>query len=339
MIPRRVMLCLFLVALTASASLAEQPRYLRLDLLTTNDLHANLLPVNYAPNLKGKVPVVENAGGAARRASVIREIRAEARTPVLLLDSGDTTYGVNPLAKAFHGAPDVEVMNALAYEAMGPGNHDFQWPAADSLRNIRNSRFPWVCANLVDKNTGKLLLEPYVIREIWGVRVAFFGLITQLVNKEVYKAAHELNLESVEPIAVAAKLVPELRAKADIVICLSHLGTVLDRQLAKTAPGIDVILGGHSHTRLPHPEAVQVAEPTAFCLGVVPVVQAFCWGGEIGRTQVIFRRDPATGRYALMSYNGDLISINPSLAEDSEIAAIVGKYQKRMKPAAAAVKQ
>ena len=318
------------LVLAASACAADGPRYFELTLLTTNDLHAHLVPFNHPDNLKGRCPVLENVGGAARRATIVNRIRAESTCPVLLLDSGDTTYGSNPLARRFHGEPDVAVLNAMSYDAMAPGNHDFQWPAADTLRNIKDSQFPWVCANLVDEKTGKLFLEPYVIREIDGVRVALFGLITTGANQPQYKATHELGLKALDPIKEAQKIVPEVRQKADIVICLSHLGVNEDEKLVAAVPGIDIILGGHSHTRLLHPKMTPSGTSTATCLGAVPIVQAFMWGSEMGCTRVVFRRDETTGTYSLMSCKGELISVDNTIPDDPAIAAIISDYQRRL---------
>ena len=115
-----IIICLSLATAVAAA---DQPTYLELTLLTTNDLHANLVPFNQADSLAGKIPQIKDVGGAARRATFVNRVRAESTTPVLLLDSGDTTFGSNPIAKAFHGAPDVDVLNAMGYIAMEPGNH------------------------------------------------------------------------------------------------------------------------------------------------------------------------------------------------------------------------
>lgn len=329
---RRFLIPLLIFAALASAvgAGAQQPSYLDLTLLTTNDLHANLVPFDQAATLAGEIPQTKDVGGAARRATIVNRARAESRGYVLLLDSGDTTYGSNPIAKAFHGAPDVDVMNTMRYDAMEPGNHEFQWPSVDTLRNLKASRFTWVCANLVDEKTGKLFVQPYVIREIGGVRVAFVGLITLLVNSDPYRARRELGLKAVDPIETAKKLVPEIRRKADVVICLSHLGAGLDRQLAKDVPGIDIILGGHSHTRLAQPILVPVGTPSATWLGAVPVVQAFQWGSEMGDTRVIFRRDPSTGAYSLMSCKGKLISIDNTVPEDPVISRLIQGYQAEM---------
>jgi|LSQX01.2.fsa_nt_gb 2',3'-cyclic-nucleotide 2'-phosphodiesterase (5'-nucleotidase family) len=328
-----------LIALMAplAATAQQQPSYLQLTLLSTNDLHANVAPFKQADKFKDELPAIENVGGAARRATIInRERQANSGGYVLLLDSGDTTFGTNPIAKAFRGAPDVEVMNALGLIAMCPGNHEFEWPSADTLRNLKSSKFPWICANLVDEKTGKLFVEPYIIRQYGGVRIGFLGLITSLVNKDNYKGRKELGLIQIDPIEVAQKIVPEIRQKADILIVLSHLGYTLDQELAKAVPGIDVILGGHSHTRLPRPTMVKVAEPTAYSIGEVPIVQAYQWGSEMGKTRVVFRKNPDTGAYSLMSCHGELLWIGPETPEDPAIAAIVDRYKLKMEAAKAA---
>ncbi len=316
--------------LVSAAWAADQPSYLELTLLTTNDLHANLVPFNHPAKMKDKTPKLNDVGGAARRATIVSRVRAKSQCPVLLLDSGDTTQGNNQMARGFHGEPDIAVLNAMNYDAMAPGNHEFLWPAADTLRNHKDSHFPWVCANLVDEKTGKLLFEPYVIREIDGVRVAFLGLITTKVNKPQYKAARELGLTATDPIKAAEHYVSEIRQKADILICLSHLGFGTDRTLAAEVPGIDIILGGHSHTRLPHPYLAPAGTPSATYIGAVPIVQAFRWGSEMGDTHVIFHRDDATGLYSLMSCKGDLISVDNTIPDDPAIAGLVAGYQRQL---------
>lgn len=336
MLRRFLIPLVIIIALSSAlAANAQQPNYFKLILITTNDLHANLVPFNHTQKLPDKTVKLKDVGGAARRAAFVNRVRAGSPGQVLLLDSGDTTFGVNPIAKAFHGAPDVEVMNAMGYLAMEPGNHDFQWQSPNTLRNIKSSHFPWICANLSDLRTGKPFLTPYIVRDYSGVRVAFFGLITPMVDLDAYKAARELGLRAINPIESASKLVPDIRRSADIVICLSHLGVELDKKLAHNVPGIDIILGGHSHTELLQPIMIPVSTPTATSLGAVPIVQAYEWGLEIGKTDVIFRRDETTNAYSLMSCRGELVPINNTLPDDPTIAQIICGYQNRMKPVVA----
>lgn len=305
-------------------------RYVKLTLLSTNDVHCRLLPISQTDKIANGLPQTETLGGAARQSGYASRVRAESNWPVLLLDSGDTTYWWNAMTNAFHGLADIDAMNNMGYIAMEPGNHDFEWHWDKLVSNFKASKFPWICANLVDEKTGKLYFTPYIIREYGGVKIAFFGLITQTVNEPAYNAARELGLRTTDPIEVARKLVPELRKQADIVVLLSHLGVYQDPDLAKAVPGIDVILGGHSHARLKTPTMIPVGTPTATSLGAVPMVQAGCYGGEMGRTDVIFHRDPTTGAYTLMSCKGRLILLDSSVPEDSAIVKLAESWRARL---------
>ena len=333
-ISKRIILCLLALVL-ASAAYARLPKYLEITFLTTNDLHAYLVPFDIKGDPVKKTPDIKDVGGAARRATIIRTIRSEDRNPVLLLDSGDTTYGWSPLAKAFHGAPDMDMMNVIGYDAMVPGNHEFQLHSPDLLRNHAAAKFPWVCANVIYEKTGELFTQPYIIREAGGVRVAILGLTNDLVSTQpnTYKSGPELGLKYLSATEVAAKLVPELRQKADIIVLLSHLGVGGDQALAKAVPGIDIILGGHSHWRLNPPRMVSVGQPTAYWNGMVPVVQAGYFGMDLGRTRLIFHRDDS-GKYTLMSCKGELIRINASIPDDPAISRLIEGWVKRIPPPA-----
>lgn len=329
---RRIILCL-LVLIPATAAYAQPPKYLEITFLTTNDLHAYLVPFDLPSKPPSTAPTIKDIGGAARRATIIRETRLEDKNPVFLLDSGDTTYGWSPLAKAFHGAPDMEMMNVIGYDAMVPGNHEFQFHSPDLLRNKAAAKFPWVCANVIYEKTGKFFADPYVILSRGGIRVAIFGLTNDWVSTQpkTYVSGPELGLQYLDATQVAANLVPELRQKADVVVVLSHLGYGADQALAKAVPGIDIILGGHSHSRLATPRMVSVGQPTAFWNGMVPVVQAGYYGMDLGRTRLIFRRDDS-GKCSLMSCKGELIRINASVPEDPEISRVIKHFQKQIPP-------
>jgi len=330
---RNILLCvvfLFIVSLLPVS--AEQPKYVKIEFLSTNDLHLHELPFTMPADPRVNRPEMPDVGGMARIAGLVNRLRAESRCPVMLMDSGDTTYGTGDLARAFRGGSIVAVMNAMGYDAMVPGNHEFQWHSGELLRNLNASRFPWVCANVVYRDTGKLFTQPYIIKEVGGVRVAIFGLTNNLLETQprIYVSGPEIGLKVLNPTEVAQKIVPKLREKADIVVLLSHLGRGADVLLAKTVPGIDLILGGHSHSRIPTPQMVSVGQPTAFWVGAVPVVQAWQYGIDVGRTTLIFRRDPSSGKYTLMSCKGDLVRIDKSLPEDPTVASIIKSWQRRL---------
>ena len=330
---RRFVPFLILLLIAGSAFSAECPKYLGLTFITTNDLHHHDLPSTWPADAKTGVPAIPDIGGMARISTIVNRTRAESRNPVFLLDSGDTTHGSTPLAKAFHGESMCAVMRAMHYDGLAPGNHEFQWHGPDTARNTRDSGLPWVCANVVDASTGKLFLPAYIIKDACGARVAFFGLVNEWpsLQPNVYVATLELGLKVLPPKEVAVRIVPELRKQADIVVLLSHLGAGMDAQVAKEIPGIDVILGGHSHTFYNLPKMISVGTPSATSLAAVPIVQAGLWGRKVGMTRVIFRRDD-TGRYALMSCKGSLLDVNASIPDDPAIACIVKDFESRIPP-------
>jgi len=322
---RRVIPYLLLLALVTSAR-AEPPRYFEVTFLTTNDIHSRLTPFDPADPLKN-IQTADGVSGAARRMTVVRRVRAEMRTPVLLFDSGDTTWPNAWVARTFHGEADLAVWNVMGYDAMVFGNHDFEWHAPDMLRLIKESKSPWVCADLVYTKTGKPFLKPYIIKEVGGVRVAVFGLT--IVDPSACVA--ELGLKVLPQVEIARILVHELRKQAEIVVLLSHLGAQSDEQLARRVPGIDIILGGHSHSLLVPPRMVPVSAPTAFSIGAVPIVQAGQYGDHMGRTKLIFRRD-GSGRYTLMSCKGDAILIDSSIPDDPRMSTIIDGFRKKLPP-------
>jgi len=333
---RKLIIPHLLLLTLAIGACAQPPKYLEITFVTTNDIHSRLLPWDIPGDPEKNIPAVKGIGGAARRATVINRIRAETRTPVFVTDSGDLMYRNSYIGRSFHGEADIAVLNATGYDAMVPGNHDFEWSGPELLALIGKSKVPWVCANLAYADTGNLLLPPYVIKEGDGVRVAFFGLITAETtgNPNLYLAATDLNLEVLPYVEAAEKLVPELRKQADIVVLLSHLGQGLDAQVAQKVAGIDIILGGHWHAMLMPPRMATVSQPTAFSLGAVPIVQVGAYGDYVGRTRVIFRRDDS-GRYALMSCKGEVIHIDGTIPDDQEIVRVLDEFKKTLPQTAA----
>jgi 5'-nucleotidase len=109
-------------------------------------------------------------------------------------------------------------------------------------------QYPILCANAVENSTGRLLTQPSQIRKVGSLTIGIFGLVTAETSD--YPAARE-GITIAGEIGTARRMTRELRKEADIVIALSHCGEKFDRQLAKAVPDIDVIVGGHSHSRIP----------------------------------------------------------------------------------------
>lgn len=307
------------------------PRYWKLTILHTNDTHGNLLPFNYPdppdPNTQeAQLALRRNIGGIARRATLVRQLRKAFGT-TWVADVGDFCDGT-AFSVEYRGEADVSAMNALGYTIGTHGNHEFNNPRAQWQKLVQMARYPVVCANVVDATTRQPLLKPYEVLQVEGARIAVFGLLTE--STRGYPATRE-GIEILDAVDTARHVVPQLRQQADVVILLSHLGYEVDVQLAREVPGIDVIIGGHSHTRLAKPDFVPAGELTsAFRKNGTVVVQAFQWGGELGKLEVILRRDPRTGKWTFMGYRGELLLVSPDIPDDPAVRAVVERFWKPM---------
>ena len=301
------------------------PEYRAVTILHTNDTHGHLLPFSF-PEPPGPdadyaaMPAIKDIGGIARRATLVQRIESEMSGNVLFLDAGDVLDGT-VLSIEYMGEADFAAMSAAGYDAVTPGNHEFSASLDEFRRNIRIASFPIVSANIVDRKSGSLALPSYKIFDFRGAKIAVFGLTEPSPD---YSAAKE-GFDFLDPVKAAKELVPSLRKQADIVVALTHLGIEQDKKLAREAPGIDVIVGGHSHTRLVTPILVrQTDQPQAFWIGGTIIAQDYWWGGELGRLDLRLRRDG--GPFTLMSYSGRLIPVTSDIPEDPATARAVDKY-------------
>ncbi len=259
----------------------------QLTILHTNDMHSHLLgypEADYPPTGTGEGAL----GGAARMATVINQIREDRESrgiPVLLLDAGDFMMGT-----PFHllqGEAEMGIMNALGYDAITLGNHEYEWLPKGVAAIVSHAEgLPVVASNVritddsnVDGQALKALMQsnaiynpydsptPYLIRTLSnGLEVGFFGLIGNGADDDVYRPDPEdypYPLEflssAADRAAAATDAVSYLKGTAgvDIVICLSHSGVDKtdhtqgeDPDLARAVSGIDVIISGHTHTKM-----------------------------------------------------------------------------------------
>jgi 2',3'-cyclic-nucleotide 2'-phosphodiesterase (5'-nucleotidase family) len=160
--------------------------------------------------------------------------------------------------------------------------------------------------------------------------VGIFGLITSETRS--YPAAKE-GVSIADPVRTARKVVARLRAeKAEIIVLISHCGEEVDRLIAAAIPGIDVIVGGHSHSRLPSGEFIPRTEEVVAdkVIGTI-IVQAYQWGGELGRCDLSFKRDPA-GAWHIDRYRARLIPVTAAIEPDAGVAAVVDRYWRPIAP-------
>jgi 2',3'-cyclic-nucleotide 2'-phosphodiesterase/3'-nucleotidase len=301
-------------------------------IVSTTDLHGNVLPVDYYTNKP-------DARGLAKAATIIRAARKENPAGTLLLDSGDTIQGT-PLEyvhnKMNNAPPDpmMLAMNALSYDAMAIGNHEYNF-GLKVLEKARNeARFPWLSANTYKKGTNDTAYQPYLVKELNGVRVGILGLTTAGIptweNKENYAG-----LEFREPVAEAKKWVEILRTKerCDLVVVAMHMGLEEDVRTGEVLPGqaphenegvaiaeqvkgIDVILLGHTHR-----------EVSDLVINGVLLTQANAWGRHVARADVYLDRDEK-GRWRVAAKSARTIQITDRTEVDAEIAKLAEPYDR-----------
>jgi 5'-nucleotidase / UDP-sugar diphosphatase len=218
-------------------------------ILHTNDMHASFLPHEATWVREKPKPLV---GGFPALQYLIDSIR-HANPPVLLLDAGDVMTG-NPITdrpyKGADGGALFEMMNMMGYDVWCPGNHDFDISQKNFRGLVGIARFPTLCANLVDDQGqfqfGQL---PYRVVERGGLKIGIIGIMSQYL----YNLVNQNNLVGIRvlsPEQTLKKYARELQPRTDLLIALTHEGVDEDSLLALAVPEVNVIIGGHSHTRL-----------------------------------------------------------------------------------------
>ena len=287
--PLWLLQCAALLLLLPAGCARPVHQPLTLTIAHINDTHSNLEPVDTGLTLAG-VKVKAQLGGFARLKTALDEVRASERN-VLALHAGDAVQGTL-FFNVFQGKADVAFLNQLDLDAMTLGNHEFdKGPELTGLLAAR-ARFPMLAANLDVSGEPALAgrIRPYVVRLFGRERVGIIGATTPSTPQITTSVGQVVFHEAAPDVAEA---VQELRGQGvDKIVVLSHLGFDQDIALAKAVPGIDVIVGGHSHTLLGDPARLATLGltpagpyPTEVLgpdNGRVLVVQAWRWGAQLG---------------------------------------------------------
>ena len=296
------------------------PQKDRVIILHTNDMHDQLIGFGpngeYTPLAAGDDTTV---GGIARVAGKVKEVRAERDEegiPTLLVDAGDFMMGT--AFEFLRGEAELGVMNAMGYDVITLGNHEFDWKPASTAAILSHAAgLPVVASNLVFSpdhpgddelealyNSG--VIKPYFIKELSnGLKVGFFGL----VGKDAAEVApFAYPVEFADPAGVAQSMVESLNAQgANLIVCLSHSGLEEDSGLAAAVPGIDVIISGHTHETAEEPILV----------GTTVIVQAGAYTKTLGILD-LKASEEATG---VMGY--ELVNIDDSILGDAATQTFV----------------
>jgi 5'-nucleotidase len=328
----RIAIILAAVLIFIAPAAAEK----RITVVHTNDMHSHLQ--GFSPELDFR-PFAENAdrtlGGWSRVATVIRQTQKTRNHPVLVLDAGDFSMG-----SLFHmlireEAFELRLLAAMGYNAVTLGNHEFDLKPRGLAAILKTAKArgglpPIVAANPVFDRREPALAEledafvaagvkPYLVLERDGLKIGIFGILGRGAV-EVSPFAKPLTFR--DPIDTARDMVNLLRRqeKADIVICLSHGGLAdnprrsEDLILAKEVPGIDVIVSGHSHTKLDKPLVV----------GNTLVVQAWCYGKQVGVMDLVWKE----GKVALQNYAA--VPVTSAIPGDKDIQRMIDGFKRQI---------
>ncbi len=272
-----------------------------LRILYVNDFHG------FAESHK-RIGSDELQGGIAHLAHRAAELRKE--KPSLLLAAGDMIQG-DTWANLFAGKSSIDVMNAMGFDAMVVGNHEFDFGKATLARRIQEASFPVLGANV----TGFDPIKPYVIREVDGLKIGIIGVVTE----ETPTATNPSNVTGLQFLPVTRtveRYVAELKGKVHLIVVLSHIGYNADMALGSAVKGIDVIVGGHSHTK-----AVKEIR-----VGETIIVQAWEHALVLGVLDLTIE----SGR--ITSVSDRLEDIVPaSVKKDEKVAAIVENYANQVR--------
>lgn len=245
-----------------------------LTLLFTNDTHNRLESFH-------DVELDKNVGGIIRRSRYFEEIRKQ--NPMsLILDAGDAFQGT-PYYNFYLGEADIRAMNLMGYDVMTVGNHDMDNGIENLKKQTQYAQFPLLNANIIDQKTGLLIFRPFHIFDVHGIKVAVIGLISE----HAWQAVATSNKEGYaikDPFTVANELVSQLRPQVDLIISLNHMGIWDDEILPQKVAGIDIILGGHSHTMMKEAKLIKNGNQNG--IGGTLMQHAFTKGVYVGRLDI-----------------------------------------------------
>lgn len=308
------------------------PQRAHIVILGTTDMHGRIFPIDYYTNKYDNV-------GIAKVATLIKQARKD-DPDLLLVDSGDTIQGT-PLEyihnRSNNTPPDpmMLTMNALHYDSMTVGNHEYNFGLQVLNKARGEAKFPWLSANTYDQGTDKTHYQPYIVKEVQGVRLGILGLTTPGIPNWENPPNYE-GLEFHETISEAKKWVPVLRdkEKVDVVVIAMHMGLEEDLRtgqpnpsnvpnenaavaIARQVPGVDLILMGHTHR-----------EVNDLIVNGVLLTQANRWASHVARTDLYLEKSETTGRWQVIAKSSRTLPVTEKTEVDPEIAKLGEPYDK-----------
>lgn len=272
----------------------------RVTLLQVNDVY------QISPVERGR------RGGLARVHTLRKQIQKE--SPHTLYVLGGDTLAPSVASNIFKGRQMIAVWNATGLDLAVLGNHEFDFGDSVLRERMKESRFQWLGTNVVDRRTGRPFGDtpPTVVREFGGVKVGFFGLLTP-DTKQTSSASPDVDFR--DPCTTAKDAISQLNKQgARVVVALTHMSIVEDKQLARCAPGLAAIVGGHEHSVI-----------TSLSAGT-PIFKMGSDAVNLGRIDLLISK--RTGE--LESVDWEIIPVTDQIKDDPESAAVVAEFEKKL---------
>jgi len=301
------------LGLTAGMAAAEY----KLTILHTNDIHSRIESISKYDSTCGADDEAEGKcfGGIARVKTMVDTKRAELDGQnVLLLDAGDPFQG-SLFYTTYKGEAEAEFMEDIGYDVMAVGNHEFDDGPAGLQQFVDTVSFPVISGNL-DLSSEPLLkgkVGNHVVLEVGGQKI---GIISALATDTVETSSPGPNVVFQDEIDSLIADVEALQAEGvNKIIALTHVGLAKDMDIAAKVPGVDLVVGGHSHTLLSNTsDRAAGAYPTM--VGDVPVVQAYAYTKYLGELTVTFDDEGN-----VTSAAGEPILLDASVTPDADMVA------------------
>lgn len=290
-------ICLSLLFLFVIFAFSISAQNIRVTILHVNDVY-QFIPVD-----GGK------RGGLARLLTLKKEALKE--NPNTIFTLGGDTVSPSVETRTYKGAQMIDAWNVVGIDLAVFGNHEFDIKTPDLLARMKESKFQWLGANVIDTKTNKIFADtpPFVVKEFGGVKIGFVGF---LLPETKQTSSMEESLTVTDFCASAKKLVKQMRKKAKVnaVIGLTHLSMAQDKELAGCAD-FDLILGGHEHTLLQSSS------------NGTPIFKMTADARELGKFNLNFNAQ--TKRFESMDW--EIIPVTDQIADAPEFAPVVEKYR------------
>lgn len=276
-----------------------------LTIVQMNDTHA-YFDIHQEMFWQGNHVEYRQAGGYARIATIVKQIRDESPGNCLFCDCGDTLHGTYP-ALATQGKAMIPILNSLGLDAM-TAHWEFAYGPTVFKQRLAELNYPMLAINVYDKETKKPVFQSYVVKEMDGLRIGLIGIASNIVDKTMPPSYSEgiyftLGNDELPPIIDLLRM----KEKVDLIVLISHLGFTQDMKLLSEVQGIDVCLSGHTHNRLYKPVVI----------GKTILIQSGCHGSFLGLLDL----EIVDGQ--IVDYQHRLIEVEAAIQPDPIVAELV----------------